>query len=301
MLNFYPAPNVPNAGARNNYQTVTNAGQNSTSASLRYVRNFGQGGFAMGRRAGGECAEDAAAEHQLQRKLCSLSASDSRNIFLPLGGTTSSDGYGISAGYTIGYGQLTNNASLNWNRSHAMTRNYFTNGAVNPAAQAGVLVGNSTIQSNPFYYGVPTLSFGGSNAFTGLSNTAPNNSINQTISFSDFVSYRFKKHNMRLAWIFAASMRTAIGGTQVTPLGSFSFTGYATQNPAATARLRTQLPARRAGERVGLCGLSAGHAAAGRGAGGLEQDVSAGERLRLVCAGRLAGAAEPDAELRAAV
>lgn len=232
LLNFYPAPNVPNAGPRNNYQTVTNAGQNTTSASLRYVRNFGQGGFMMGRRAA------ANAPKTLRQNLnfngsYAHSASDSRNIFLPLGGTTSSEGYGITAGYTIGYGKLTNNVSINWNRSHAMTVNYFTNGAVNPGAQAGVLVGNSTIQSNPFYYGVPTISFGGATAFTGLSNTAPNNSINQTISFTDFVSYRLRKHNMRYGIDIRRVHADSIGGTHVTPLGSFSFTGYATQNPAA--------------------------------------------------------------------
>ncbi len=76
LLNFYPAPNVPNAGPLNNYQTVTNAGQNGTQASLRYVRNFGQaGGFGRGGGGGGrtaatsECSEDAAAEYQFQRKL----------------------------------------------------------------------------------------------------------------------------------------------------------------------------------------------------------------------------------------
>ncbi len=234
LLNFYPAPNVANAGARNNYQTVTNAGQNSTSASLRYVRNFGQGGFTMGRRPAAN-APKALRQNINFNGSYSHSASDSRNIFLPLGGTTASEGYGVTAGYTIGYGRLTNNASLNWNRSHATTQNYFTNGLVNPGVQAGVLVGNSTIQSNQFYYGVPTLSFGGSNAITGLSNTAPNNSINQTISFSDFVSYRFGKHNMRYGVDIRRVHADTIGGTQITPLGAFSFTGYATQDPAASA------------------------------------------------------------------
>ena len=232
LLNFYPAPNVPNAGLRNNYQTVTNAGQNSTSASLRYVRNFGQSGFGMGRR------QAANAPKALRQNInfsgsYAHSASDNRNIFLPLGGTTASEGYSVRAGYTIGYGRLTNNASLNWNRSHSTIQNYFTNGLINPGAQAGVLVGDSTIQSNQFYYGVPTISFGGSNAFTGFSNTAPNNAINQTISFSDFVSYRLKKHNMRYGVDIRRVHADSIGGTQITPLGSFSFTGYATQNPAS--------------------------------------------------------------------
>jgi hypothetical protein len=51
LLNFYPAPNVPGAGLLNNYQTVTNGGQNTTSAALRYARNFGQANtFGRGAR-----------------------------------------------------------------------------------------------------------------------------------------------------------------------------------------------------------------------------------------------------------
>ncbi|WP_229669021.1 TonB-dependent receptor [Edaphobacter acidisoli] len=232
LLKFYPAPNVPNAGALNNYQTVTNAGQNSTSAALRYVRNFGQApafGRGFGRR-------QTSGPAQLGQNInfngsYSHSASDLRNIFLPLGGRTDSTGYGITAGYMLSYGRFRDNASLNWNRSHGTTENYFTNGATNPATDAGVLVGNSTIQSNPFYYGVPSLSFGGSTAFTGLSNTTPSDTINQTISFSDFVSYRKGKHNMRFGGDIRRVHADSIGTGS--PLGSFSFTGYATQNPAA--------------------------------------------------------------------
>src|SRR6185437_14072328 len=52
LLQYYPAPNIATTGLQGyNYQTVTTAGSNSLSAALRYVRNFGQGGFQMGRRA----------------------------------------------------------------------------------------------------------------------------------------------------------------------------------------------------------------------------------------------------------
>jgi len=232
LLNFYPAPNVPNAGVLNNYQTVTNAGQNSTSAALRYVRNFGQNagfGRGFGRRQAN--APKTLGQNINFNGSYSHSASDIRNIFLPLGGRTDSTGYGVTAGYTLSYGRFRNNASLNWNRSHALTQNYFTNGAANPAAEAGVVVGNSTIQSNPFYYGVPSLSFGGSGAFTGLGNTTPGETINQTISFSDSVGYRAGKHNMRFGMDIRRVHADSIGTGS--PLGSFSFTGYATQNPAA--------------------------------------------------------------------
>ena len=46
----------------------------------------------------------------------SHSASDQRNIFLPLGGTSESDGNALSAGYTVSYGRLSNHATVTWNR-----------------------------------------------------------------------------------------------------------------------------------------------------------------------------------------
>ncbi len=248
LLNFYPAPNVPGAGLQNNYQTVTNGGQNSTTAALRFVRNFGQANtFGRGSRR-----QQANAPKTLRQNInfngsYSHTAKDQRNIFLPLGGTMETDGYGVTAGYTIGYGRVTNNASINWNRLHSVTENYFTNGLTNPASQAGVLVGDSTIQSNPFYFGVPSVTFGGSTAFTGLSNTSPSDAVNQTISFSDFVSWSFKKHNMRYgvdirrvhADTLGVNLPSLLGSASITPLGAFSFTGYATQNPATASCVST--------------------------------------------------------------
>jgi hypothetical protein len=250
LMKYYPTPNIATTGQQGyNYQTITAAGQNALMGSLRYVRNFGQstgfgpfgGGGGGGGRRGGQ--QSANTPKTLRQNInfggsYSHSASDNRNIFLPLGGSTASDGYNISAGYTIGYGRITNNATITWNRSHATTSNYFTNGTVNPAADAGVLIGNSAIASNSFYYGVPTLTFTG---LTGLNSTKPSDTINQSISFSDFVSWNYKKHNLRFGGDFRrvhADTLTAPGNLQsgASPLGSFTFTGYATQ-PAGSSSL----------------------------------------------------------------
>ena len=101
-------------------------------------------------------------------------------------------------------GGFSNNASVNWNRSNSMTRNYFTGTAQNPAVIAGI---NEPAQTTinglrpNFYNGLPNLNF---TNFTSLNNTSAQNSINQTISFSDFVSYRHKKNNYRAGFRFAA-------------------------------------------------------------------------------------------------
>jgi len=242
LLRYYPGPNIAVTGAQGyNYQTITSAAQNSLSLSTRYVRNFGQNAD-FGRRFGGfgRGMQQANGPKTLRQNInlgfsYSHSASDTPNVFLPLGGSTASDGYNLSAGYTIGYGRLTNNATLTWNRSHSSRSNFFTNGSDNPAADAGILIGSTAIASNPLYYGVPSVTLSG---LTGLNGVTPNDTVNQTISFSDFVSWSYKKHNFRFGGdirrIHADSL-TAPSNLQTgaSPLGSFTFSGASTKDPGS--------------------------------------------------------------------
>jgi hypothetical protein len=235
---YYPLPNLttPNAQGQN-YQTISNGGTNSVAINTRYVRtlggstttpfgNFGGGG---GQRRGGNTNAPPSLRQNINLGYnYSHSASDNRQIFLPLGGASETDGDALNAGYTIGYGRLSNNASLTWNRSNSKTRNYFTDTPNDPTTMLGLTVPNQIGSTDPrFYNGLPSFSFG---IFTGLSNTTPSQTINQTISFSDFVSWRHKKHNMRYGFDIRRVHADSIGGNN--PLGSFSFTGYATANPA---------------------------------------------------------------------
>ncbi len=233
LLNFYPRPNITTTGTQNyNYQTITNAGSNRATAALRYVRNFGANAsnpFAGLRRGQNSNAKPTLSQNINFNGSYSHSASDNRNIFLPLGGSSESNGYGITAGYTLSYGRLRNNASLNWNRSHSMATNYFTNQPTDPLNATMVSIPKPVIGADPgIYYGIPSLSFTG---FTGLNVATPSDRVNQTISFSDFVGLNHKKHNMRYGLDIRRIHADSIGGTNA--LGSLSFTGYATENPAA--------------------------------------------------------------------
>jgi hypothetical protein len=230
LLQYYPAPNITPTGRQGyNYQTITTAGNNAGTAALRYVRNFGQnsGGFFGGGRRQAANAPKTLRQNINFNGSYSHTAADNRNIFLPLGGKTQTNGYGVTAGYTIGYGRLTNNASINWNRSHSMLTNYFTN-VSDPLVGTAITIPKPVIGSDPgIYYGLPSASISN---FTGLNQALPNDVINQTISFSDFVSYSHKKHNMRFGLDIRRVHADSIGGTNV--VGAFTFTGYATQNPA---------------------------------------------------------------------
>jgi trimeric autotransporter adhesin len=228
LLNYYPGPNITSTGRQGyNYQTITTAGNNAATAALRYVRNFGQNsGFGGGRRQGANAPKTLRQNINFNGSY-SHTASDNPNIFLPLGGKTQTDGYGVTAGYTIGYGRLTNNASINWNRSHSTLTNFFTD-VSDPLVGTGISIPKPVIGGNPgIYYGLPSASISN---FTGLSEALPSDVINQTISFSDFVSYSHKKHNMRYGLDIRRVHADSVGGTNV--VGAYTFTGYATQNPA---------------------------------------------------------------------
>ena len=246
LLNYYPQCNI-NCGSNDptvfNYQTISNAGANNVAINTRYQRQLGQqtgggpfGGFGGGggRGGGGGGGRNANAPPVLRQNInasfnYSHNANDDRNIFLPLGGTTASDGNALNLGYVVSYGRLSNNASVNWNRSSSETQNYFTNSATNPTQTANLNIPNQAQSfANPhFYNGVPSLNI---TNFAGLSNTTPVQTISQTISFSDFVAWRHKRHNFRLGLDIRRVHADSVGGNN--PLGSFTFTGYATASPA---------------------------------------------------------------------
>ncbi len=306
LLNYYPQPNITPTGAQNNYQTVTTVTTHSQQVSARYNRSFGQaptrgrggfGGGGFGGRGGAaepQRSQGAAAEHRGETLPYSHRATATPSFVPQLGGTTSIEGYSLLSSYTIGYGRLTSTATLNWNRTHTLGANYFTNTAVNPAQtlQAGDgpatplnVGGDPAIYGNPFYFGVPSVSL---TQFSGLNDAPPSESVNQTISFTDFVAYRHGKHNLRVGGDIRRIHADSIGGSNV--LGSFTFSGFATENPMqqtcvpSSTQTCTFAPSGR-----GDCRPAAGAAAADRGHGGTEQDLPAGECAGLVCAGRLPG------------
>jgi hypothetical protein len=236
LLTYYPQCNI-NCTSTDptvyNYQTVTNAGSNNVAINARYVRTLGAaaatpfGGLGGGR---GVSSGPATLKQNINASYnFSHSASDNRNIFLPLGGANESNGNAVNAGYTIGYGRLSNNASVTWNRSSTETRNYFTNTSNNPSATLGLGIPNESggFADANFYNGLPTLNISN---FQTLSNQTPSETTNQTISFSDFVAYRHKKHNLRVGFDVRRVHADSIGGNN--PLGSYTFTGYATESPS---------------------------------------------------------------------
>ena len=209
LLAYIPLPNVASTGATGsenqyNYQRITTAGSNSTQLSLRYQRSLGasagQGGFG-GRGGGGGGRGNRQQQAKVLRQNVSANfsyshnASDSRGLLPTLDGKTSSNGFGLTTGYSIGYGRLSNNLTATWNYSHALTTNFFTYGAVDPATAAGISIPRPASARPGLYNGVPALSF---TNFAGISDTNPSDRLGSTISLGDVVSWRHGKHNLPL-------------------------------------------------------------------------------------------------------
>jgi len=249
VLAYYPLCNVSptcdtTLPSNNNYQTITNAGSNAVTLNTRYVRQLGAatntpfgrfGANGAPRPQRGQNGQNANQPPALRQNInigynFSHSASDIRNIFLPLGGATATTGNSLNLGYVISYGRLSNNASVNWNRSNSETRNYFTDSTTNPNATAGLHVPTQTgnLADPRFYNGLASFSF---SSFTGISNQTPSQTINQTISYSDFIAYRHKGHNWRTGFDIRRVHADSIGGNN--PLGRYTFSGYATASPAS--------------------------------------------------------------------
>jgi hypothetical protein len=117
--------------------------------------------------------------------------------------------------------------------------------------------------------------------FGTLSNTQPSQTINQTISFSDFVSWRHKKHNMRYGLDMRRVHNDSIGGNN--PLGSFSLRAMRPSSPTSRRRATGGRPAAATGFADFLLGLPQSTAIQA----GLYKIYLRENVYRLVCAGRL--------------
>ena len=233
LLTYYPAPNIAANAQNYNYQRIATQGNNAAAIAARYVRNFGaQPDFASLFGGGGRRQQNAT--KTLRQNLNAAfnyqhGANDNLGTFAVQDAKVSSDGYGLSAGYSVGYGRLNNNASVSWNRSHANTTNLFTYNPADPAATAGVAIPKPVTATPGFYSGIPNI---GLTNFSGFGAATPVDSINQTISFSDSLGWNHKKHNLRFGGDMRRVHYDVLGSSDV--LGALTFTGYATTAPGGS-------------------------------------------------------------------
>jgi trimeric autotransporter adhesin len=232
LLKFIPEPNIPMTAQGYNYHLLTTGQTNSTQAGVRYLRSFGANARQPGSRPSGSAGGAGSRRSQQNQGLrqsinanfnWSESASDAVNPVPELGGKSRSDSYSVQAGYTLGYKKLTNIFNANWNRADSRGTNYF--GSVEDiATQSGILgPDGGPLNPSPLNWGLPNVSM---SSYYGISQTQPSQSISQTISLSETLSWIHNKHNFRFGGDYRRVHRDFLGAGNAT--GSFTFTGLYT-------------------------------------------------------------------------
>lgn len=113
-----------------------------------------------------------------------------------------------------------NMLTANFNRSRISTLNPFAF-KQNIAGELGI----QGISQDPMDWGVPLINF---TNFTGLNDTIPSLTRNQTLRFSDYVLFSHGKHNFHVGGDFSKIQLNTL--TNPDARGTFSFTGYTTSN-----------------------------------------------------------------------
>jgi trimeric autotransporter adhesin len=219
MLPYIPEPNVP--GAVLNYHLLTTQGTHSNTLGFRYNHSFGNSGASIP----GQFANSAHALNQsfsLNFNLNEL-ATDVVNLFPQLGGKQSTEGYALTAGYTIGKGSLISNLAVTSNRSGFEVRNFYTN-SQDIATQIGLQGPGAPVNSNSFNYGLPSLVFSG---FSGFTQTQPASILTQTIAVSNTTAWVHGSHDVRFGGDARRIELNFFGGANAT--GTLIFTGAFTQ------------------------------------------------------------------------
>jgi hypothetical protein len=222
LLQYIPCPNLP--GDFQNFHFVTSAISDSDDLNVRVNHSFGAAP-ARGRRGGGRNAPQNSLQvgfHYHQ------SSANLTNPFPSVGGSTTVRSFDVPISYTRSIGKLTNIVRVDFNRSRTHTQNlYAFNDNITGA------LGIEGVSTNPFDWGLPTLSF---TNFGSLQDITPALTRNQTYTFTDNVVWNRGKHTLRWGGDFRrVEVNTE---TDSNPRGSFVFSGLNTSqivggNPVA--------------------------------------------------------------------
>ncbi|HWG57446.1 MAG TPA: carboxypeptidase-like regulatory domain-containing protein [Candidatus Acidoferrales bacterium] len=211
LLKFIPQPNIAQGAGTYNYQLAGTDPSHSDTVSVHLFHTLSpklnvNGGYNV-----------------------SMRHSNSQGFFPEFASEGSSLSQSVSLGLSHNWSpQFIESTSLTWSRSRSETlpNNSFPAGT--PADIEGSLgiLGASTAAIN---YGVPTISF---TNFSGLSETTPSRTRNQTTRFGDQLRWIHGKHSMQ----FGGEVRRIQLNfdSDPSPRGDFAFTGLLTAQPGAS-------------------------------------------------------------------
>src|ERR1700736_2982296 len=223
LLAFIPLPNLNSP--TQNFHYATSGSSSSDSVNLRGIHNFAPGGGpGFGPFGGGGGGQGAGSGRGRAQNNINFGMNWTRSSttlvhpFPSLAGGNGLQGLSASAGWTYGRGRATNMFRVNYNHNHVSTTNLYSN-VQNVAGDAGIGGGSA----NPFDWGLPGISF---TTFAGLTDPVPRRELDQTVTFSDTLSWSRGKHNWRFGGDYRRILQSFHSAKNAE--GSFVFTGFAT-------------------------------------------------------------------------
>lgn len=234
LLRYIPPPNL--SGATRNFHYTTTTGSLADNANIRVTHNFtpppsagrgaaagGRGGAggraggagAAGGRGGGRGAQTGTTVTMNVQLQYRRNSNDRINVFPTLGGDNSGSSLTVPIGFNIGRGrtQHTVNASVSETRSTTVNRYAFVE---NVAGEAGI----GGVATDPFTWGVPTLSF---SSLSSVNDLTPSRRTDRRLSLTYGWTRPIARHTLR----FGGDWRndTSSSQTDANARGSFVFTG----------------------------------------------------------------------------
>jgi hypothetical protein len=232
LLRFIPLPNLP-GGTRNfhNTSTTKSVGDN---VSVRLTHNFtpppaGRGGAAGGGGrggggaqrgpAGGRGGRGAAAQGTTVNMTVQLQYrrgnNDQLNVLPALGGRSSNTNLGIPVSLNIRHKRTMHGINVNFSTTSSQTRNRYAE-VENVAGLAGI----GGVSTDPFNWGVPTLSF---SSLSSLRDVTPSRRSDRRVALAYNWTLPYKQHQLRAGADYRFD-RTA-SQTDANAAGAFVFTG----------------------------------------------------------------------------
>jgi hypothetical protein len=233
LLAFIPHENQH--GQPLNYRYSSAADTNSDSVNFRIIHNFGaSGGGPFGGMGGGRGGGAGGRAGRVRNNInfglnWTRSGSDVLRPFAGIGGTNSSRGLNINAGYSAGKNRTNNVLRFNFNMQRSTTSNFFA-GVKNIEGPEDLNIigaaGNPAkidTPVSPADWGLPGLSFSN---FRGLTDVAPVLRNDKSFTIGDTFSKVKAKHNLRFGGEYRRLWTDARNNAN--PFGAFTFTGVGT-------------------------------------------------------------------------
>lgn len=228
LQRFIPLPNLD--GTSQNFHYATTTKSTSDSISLRIQQQFtsqpagrggrgGGGGFGGGRgggRQGGLAGQPARWNVSMNAQVqWRRNASDQTSVFPALGGRSSGTSLAVPIGLNISHGRVLQTLNISYSRTSNTSTSKFAN-VEDVAGGAGI----GGVSTDPFDWGVPSLSF---STFTGLRDQAATARNDERLTIGYSWVRPTAKHAFRVGGSFQQDWSNSRSDSNAR--GSYTFTG----------------------------------------------------------------------------